>query len=294
MQTKQEIEQWLASAGTRPKHRLGQHFLIDLNLMRYLADAAGVHSGDVVLEVGCGTGSLTEELLLRGGSVVGIEVDPILFGIVQKRLAGAGNLTLLCGDVLEGKNALNHAVLEAVENALETSSGHLRLVSNLPYSVASSVMANLITGPLIAESMTVTVQQEVADRMAAVPRQKEYGPLSILMTATGDIQFLKHLPPTVFWPRPQVDSALVRFIRNPQKAAQIHNMDMFRQVVHLFMSHRRKMLKACVHFAEGDLAAVRHWTEIFAEAFVDGQHRPEELSAADYINIANLCFEQIR
>lgn len=294
MQTKQEIEQLLVSAGTRPKHRLGQNFLIDLNLMRALVQSAGVHSGDVVLEVGCGTGSLTEELVLHGGRVVGIEYDPVLFGIVRKRLARAENLTLLCGDVLESKHAFNHALLEALQKALNETGGRLLLVSNLPYNVASSVMANLIAGPLTAESMTVTVQKEVAERMAAAPGHKEYSPLSILMTATGDLHYLKHLPPTVFWPRPQVDSAMVRFVRNSEKAAQIHQMDLFRQVVHLFMSHRRKMLKACVHFAEGDLAEVRHWTQVFAEAFVDSHRRPEELSAADYINIANLCFEQIR
>jgi len=294
MQTKQEIEQLLAAAGTRPKHRLGQNFLIDLNLMRVLVQAAAVHSADVVLEVGCGTGSLTEELLLHSGRVVGIEYDPVLFGIVQKRLAREESLTLLCGDVLESKNTLNHAVLDALQKALEETGGRLLLVSNLPYNVASSVMANLIAGPLAAESMTVTVQKEVAERMAAVPGHKEYGPLSSLMTATGDLHYLNHLPPTVFWPRPQVDSAMGQFVRNPQKAAQIHNMDVFRQVVHLFMSHRRKMLKACIHFAEGQLTGVRHWAKVFAEAFVDGQRRPEELSAADYINIANLCFEQIR
>jgi 16S rRNA (adenine1518-N6/adenine1519-N6)-dimethyltransferase len=294
MQTKQEIEQMLAAAGTRPKHRLGQNFLIDLNLMRVLVQAAGVHSQDVVLEVGCGTGSLTEELVRYSGRVVGVEYDPVLYSIVQKRLTQADNLTLLCGDVLESKNTIHHAVSEALQKALDETGGRLLLVSNLPYSAATSVMANLISGPLTAESMTVTVQKEVADRMAAVPGHKEYSPLSILMAATGDLHYLKHLPPTVFWPRPQVDSAMVRFVRNPQKAAQIHNMDIFRQVVHLFMSHRRKMLKACIHFAEGELAAVRHWAEVFAEAFVDGQRRPEELSAADYINIANLCFEQLR
>lgn len=294
MQTKQEIEQLLAAAGTRPKHRLGQHFLIDLNLMHQLVEAAGIHGSDVVLEVGSGTGSLTEELAARSGYVVGVEYDPILFEIVRKRLADASNLTVLSGDVLESKNALNQAVISTLQKALEEYGGRLLLVSNLPYNVASSVMANLITGPLKAESMLVTVQKEVAERMTARPGQKAYGPLSILMAAAGEVHFLKPLPPTVFWPRPQVDSAMVRFVRNPNKAAQIHDMELFQQVVHLFMSHRRKMLKACVHFVEGQLCSVQRWPEVFAGAFVDAQQRPENLSAFDYINIANLCFEQLR
>jgi 16S rRNA (adenine1518-N6/adenine1519-N6)-dimethyltransferase len=109
------------------------------------------------------------------------------------------------------------------------------------------------------------------------------------MAATGSARIFRKLPPTVFWPRPQVDSAMVSFTRDPQKASQIHDMEIFHQVIALFMSHRRKMLKACVKFAEGDLAKVHRWTEIFTEAFVDPHHRPEELSASDYINIANLC-----
>ena len=126
------------------------------------------------------------------------------------------------------------------------------------------------------------------------PGQKEYGTLSILMTAAGDVRIFRRLPASVFWPRPQVESAMVSFVRSPEKAAQIQDMDTFRQVISLFMSHRRKMLKACVKFADGPLAKIRHWGEIFDEAFVDPHHRPEELSAADYINIANLCREQMR
>ncbi len=294
MQTKQDIERLLAVAGAKPRHRLGQNFLIDLNLMRFLVQAANIRSQDVALEVGCGTGSLTEALLERAGHVVGAECDPVLFQIAQKQLAGFANLTLLMTDILESKNTICAPVIEALRKARKEQSGRLLLTANLPYNAASSVMANLITGPLAADAMTVTVQKEVADRMTAGPGQKDYGPLSILMSAAGQVQFLKKLPPSVFWPRPQVDSAIVRFERDPKKVEQIHNMEFFQQVVHLLMSHRRKMIKACVHFAAADLSRVRHWSDVFAKAFVDPQRRPEELAAADYINIANACFEQTR
>lgn len=294
MQTKQDIERLLAGAGTKPRHRLGQHFLIDLNLMRFLVEAAHIHSPDVVLEVGCGTGSLTEELVGRAGHVVGVEFDPPLFGITKKRLAKVRHVTLIQSDVLESKNTIAHEVIEALQAACAEHTGRLLLVSNLPYNVASSVMANLITGLVVADGMVVTVQKEVADRMTAAPAHEEYGPLSILMAATGTVQMLKKLPPSVFWPRPQVDSAMVRFQRDPEKAAQIHDMNTFQQVIHLLMSHRRKMIKACVKFAEGDLMRVHNWPEVFKEAFIDPQNRPENLTAAKYINIANLCYEQTR
>ena len=294
MQTKQDIERLLAGAGAKPRHRLGQNFLIDLNLMRFLVEAAGIHSADAVLEVGCGTGSLTEELAARAGRLVGVEFDPVLFRIAKKRLADADNLTLICGDALESKNTINGDVIKALQAARADCGGRLLLVANLPYSVASSVMANLITGSPAAEAMIVTVQKEVADRMTAAPAHEDYGPLSILMAATGKVQVLKKLPPSVFWPRPQVDSAIVRFDRDAKKAGQIHDMNTFQQVIHLLMSHRRKMIKACVKFAEGDLANVHHWPDVFAEAFIDHQNRPENLTPAKYINIANLCYEQTR
>ena len=294
MQTKQDIEQLLAAAGTHPKHRLGQNFLIDLNLMRFLLDRAHIHSQDVVLEVGCGTGSFTEELVKEAGAVIGVEYDEDLFGILKRRLTQANNLTLINADILENKNVIQTEVIQAIREALAELPGKLLLVANLPYNVASSVMANLITGRLTADGMYVTVQKEVAQRMAAEPAHEEYGPLSILMAATGHVHILKKLPASVFWPRPQVESAIVSFIRDEKKVRQVHDMHTLRQVIHLFMSHRRKMIKACVKFAEGDLEKIRHWSDVFQEAFVDPQHRPEELTSENYINIANLCFEQIR
>jgi len=294
MQTKQDIERLLAGAGTAPKHRLGQNFLIDLNLMRLLVDEAHIHQQDVVLEVGPGTGSMTEALAERAGRVIAVEYDPPLARIVSTQLKSYANVILFNRDVLENKNAIHFEILDAVQKARAELGGRLLLVSNLPYGAGSAVMANLITGPVTADVMVVTVQKEVAERMAALPDHDAYGTLSILMSATGHVHIFRKLPPSVFWPRPQVESAMVSYIRDPQKVTQIHNMDTFREIITLFMGHRRKMLKACVKFAASGLGKVHGWNEIFAEAFVDPHHRPEQLSASDYINIANLCWEQIR
>ena len=294
MQTKQDIERLLAGAGLTPNRRLGQNFLIDLNLMRLLAEAAHLTPQDVALEVGTGTGSFTEELAIQAGHVVTVEYDTGLARVASSRLKVFDNVTFIQGDALESKNTINPEVLAAVAAARTQYAGRLLLTANLPYSVGSAVMANLIVGPVTADAMYVTVQKEVADRMAALPDHEEYGTLSILMAATGHVHLLRKLPASVFWPRPQVESAMVAYVRDPAKVAQIHDMDTFRRVITLFMGHRRKMLKACVKLTEGPLEKVRHWNAVFEEAFVDPHHRPEELSAADYINIANLCFEQIR
>jgi 16S rRNA (adenine1518-N6/adenine1519-N6)-dimethyltransferase len=293
MQTKQDIERLLAGVGAAPNRRLGQNFLIDLNLMRLLIDEAHIHRQDTVLEVGSGTGSMTEELAQRAGQVITVEYDNALARAAKAQLAKCTNVTLFNMDVLENKNAIHAEILEACAASRRQLGGRLLLVANLPYNVGSSVMANLITGPVVADTMTVTVQREVAQRMIAPPNHDDYGSLGILMGATGSAHIFRKLPPSVFWPRPQVDSSMVSFTRDPEKAAQIHDMKIFHQVIALFMNHRRKMLKACVKFADGDLAHVHGWTEIFAEACVEPHHRPEELRAADYINIANLCRQQI-
>ncbi len=294
MQTKQDIERMLAGAGLAPNRRLGQNFLIDLNLMRMLAEAAQLTPQDIALEVGTGTGSFTEELSGRAGRVITVEYDTGLGRLAAAHLAKLDNVTLIQGDALENKNTLNPDILTAVTAARKHCTGRLLLTANLPYSVGSAVMANLIIGPLVADAMFVTVQKEVADRMAALPGHDDYGTLSILMTAAGQVHLLRKLPASVFWPRPQVESAMVAFQRDPAKIAQIQDMEIFRQVIALLMGHRRKMLKACVKCAEGTLASIRHWPAIFEEAFVDPHHRPEELTAADYINIANLCRQQMR
>ena len=294
MQTKQDIERLLAGAGTQPNKRLGQNFLIDLNLMRLLIDAAHINDQDVVLEVGTGTGSFSEGIAERAGHLVTVEYDDLLAPIAKKQLETFSNVTTFNMDILANKNAIAPEVLEAVEKVREDFAGRFILVANLPYNVGSSVMANLITGPVRADAMYVTVQKEVADRMASAPNHSEYGPLSILMSATGNVHILRKLPPSVFWPRPQVHSAMVCFERDEAKAGQIHDMQTFRDVINLFMGHRRKMLKACVKFAHERLDKVRHWNEVFEEAFVDPHKRAEELSAAQYISIANLCYEQSR
>jgi len=293
MQTKTDIQRLLAGAGVEPNKRLGQHFLIDLNLMEFLLTNAAITKNDIVLEVGTGTGSLTGELVKRAGKVIAVECDDVLAEVTKQHLRNAENLEIVAADVLENKNTINHEVIEKLLQAKEEFFGRVLLVANLPYNVASSVMLNLLDGPVVADEMVVTVQKEVAQRMAAAPGSEDYGILSIFLSAMGQCKVLRKLTPKVFWPVPQVDSAMVRFDRDQKKADEIRNVQLFKQVVDLFMGHRRKMMRACVKYADGKLANVHNWEDIFTRAFVEPHHRPEELSAVDYIAIANLCNEAI-
>jgi 16S rRNA (adenine1518-N6/adenine1519-N6)-dimethyltransferase len=304
MQTKQQIQQLLTSAGASINKRLGQHFLIDLNLMRLLIDSADISDNDIVLEVGCGTGSLTEGLAEHAGYCIAVEYDRILADIAKSRLTKAKNVKIIHADILKNKHTINPLVSNALASARKKYTGRILLVANLPYNVASPVMLNLVTGPLVVDSMCVTVQKQVADRMTASPAcpertrgsrrdSKEYGILSILLSATGDIKLIRNLKPTVFWPAPKVDSAIVRFVRNKEKVHQIKDMKLFSEVVGLFMCHRRKTLTACSKLADSKLAKVEDWQDIFNRASIDPRKRPEQLSPEEYIAIANLCDEII-
>ncbi len=287
MQTKRQIQQLLSSAGVSPNRRLGQHFLIDLNLMRLLVDSANIRKDDVVLEVGCGTGSLTEALAGKSGRTIAVELDRNLARIAEKQLAKTENIELINADILQSKNAISHAVTNALARACEKCPGRILLVANLPYNVASPVMMNLVTGPIIADRMHVTVQKEVADRMTAAPASSDYGILSIFLGATGDTETIRILKPTVFWPQPQVDSTMVSFIRSRAKSGRIANMELFSETVHLFMGHRRKTLLACSRLAHGKLARIANWPEILEQCCIDSTKRPGQLGAKDYIAIAN-------
>ena len=293
MQTKQQIQQLLASAGASVNKRFGQHFLTDLNLMRLLVDSAHIRSNDIVLEVGCGTGSLTENLAERAGSVIAVELDDALAQIAKRQLAKAKNVEIINTDILETKHIISRNVTNALEIARKKYSGRLLLVANLPYSVASPVMLNLVTSLIVADSMYVTVQKQVADRMTADPGSRQYGTLSIFLAATGNVKTERVLKPTVFWPQPKVDSAMVSFIRDKEKASRIHNMKLFSEVVNLFMGHRRKMLKSCAKFPRGRLTEINNWPQIFEQSFINPHHRPEQLSPEYYVTIANLCYQYL-
>jgi len=291
MQTKRQIQELLTFAGVAPNRRLGQHFLVDLNLMRLVVDSAGITAGDVVLEIGTGTASLTEALAEQAGQVVTVELDPTLAGIARSRLAEETNVQALHTDALSNKGSMAPAVVEAVAAARTRLPGTPRtlLVANLPYDVASPIMINLIKGHPTVDAMCVTVQKEVAERMIASPGRRDYGTLSIFLQATGKVELLRTLPPGAFWPPPQVDSAIVRYARDPAKISNIKDLSLFGDVVSLFIGHRRKMLRACVKAAPPELPGRDSWSGIFEQCAIDPTRRPEELPPDRYVALANAC-----
>jgi 16S rRNA (adenine1518-N6/adenine1519-N6)-dimethyltransferase len=289
MQSKNQLRQLLESAGVRPNKRFGQHFLIDLNLMRLLIDTADIQKDDVVLEVGCGTGSLTEAITEKAGFCVAVEIDEVLANIARTQLAGRTNVEIITDDVLENKFTINPVVIDALNRARALHKGRLLLIGNLPYAAATPLMLNLISGPVVFDAMFVTVQKEVANRMTAAPGSKDYGILSILLTGTGNIKHIRTLKPTVFWPQPQVDSAMISYTPNAKKISQIKSVETLSAVAGGLLQHRRKMLKSCCKLITDKLGKIENWPEIFEKCGIDSAKRPDQLAPMQFVAIANLC-----
>ncbi len=205
-----DIVGMLRAHGIRPHTGLGQHFLHDANKIQQVVAAAGPSAGETVLEVGAGTGALTERLLAADASVIAVEVDPGLISILRERLGpDRPGFRLVEGDVLETK----HRLSPEVARALGRRDRSFQLVANLPYQVASPLLATLATDWPGMHRAVVTIQKEVADRLMAPPGKKEYGPLGILVGAIYHVDPVAQVPPSCFWPRPKVGSTVVRLVR---------------------------------------------------------------------------------
>ncbi|NIL96347.1 MAG: ribosomal RNA small subunit methyltransferase A, partial [Planctomycetales bacterium] len=200
---------------------------------------------DVILEVGTGTGGMTGMLAGRAAAVVTVELDRHLFQMAAEELAGCENVTMLCQDALRNKNTIDKRVLDAVDQQREAGPArHFKLVANLPYNIATPLISNLLAQPSPPQTMTVTIQKELADRLTAQPGTKDYGHLSVWVQSQCEVSLIRILPPTVFWPRPKVESAIVHIVLDPEKRRRIADLDFFHRFTRALFFHRRKYLRS--------------------------------------------------
>jgi 16S rRNA (adenine1518-N6/adenine1519-N6)-dimethyltransferase len=243
-QTTAYLKQLFVEVGFVIDAKRGQNFLVDLNLLDLLERSAGITPADVVLEVGTGTGALSERLSRAAKHVVTREVDSRLACLARDKLIDCDNVTLVEGDVLAGKHRFAPAVLAAIEAAIAASPGaRLLLVANLPYCVATPVISNLLALPRPFDTAVVTVQREMGERMTAAAGSHSYNALSVWIGAQCRSELVRVLPPSVFWPRPKVDSAIVRLDLEPDRRARIGDLARFHDFVRDIFCHRRKVLR---------------------------------------------------
>jgi len=279
VQTRREIEGLLAAAGIHPRKRFGQHFLVDGNLMRLLAASAELDPHDMVLEVGPGTGGLTDLLAGHVQELLCVEIDRDLHAIMIDRFAAASGVTILQGDILESKHAIREDVARAISGFDGRGSGSVKLVANLPYQVATPLIMNLLISYPQVTRLCFTVQQEVADRLLAKHACKEYGPLSIVAQTACRIATTAQLPPHVFWPRPAVGSAMLRMDVKDAPLMAPTELQAFSTFVRSVFDHRRKTLRSALGFVVEDDVRDRVCRTL------DATRRPESFSIDEWLDI---------
>lgn len=270
-----EVRRIAEAIGLRPTKQRGQNFVVDANTVRRIVRTSGVGPDDVVVEVGPGLGSLTLELLGVARQVVAVEIDPVLAGRLPVTVADhapdhADRLHLVQADAMR---------VEDLPGPAPTA-----LVANLPYNVSVPVLLHLLERFDSIESVLVMVQAEVAHRLAAGPGSRTYGVPSVKASWYCDVALAGTIGRQVFWPVPNVDSALVSLRRRPTPGDETLRRATFR-VVDAAFAQRRKTLRAALSGLVGSGAAAE---EALRSAGVDPQARGEQLDVADFARIATV------
>lgn len=281
----EKLKASFAAAGIRPLTKLGQNFLLDRNQVNYIARTGAVGPDDVVLEVGPGTGFLTRELAATGALVLAVELDRKLIEVARAETADFPNVFFIGGDILAGKYGLNPAVPEKLAElmALKGPRASLKSVSNLPYSAGTPFCANLFGSPLPWATAVFLIQYEVAQRLLAGPGDEEYGGLSISRAlATTAAKLERKVPPQVFWPRPRVDSAVIRLeFKPPAERTGLPWRQLRRLTMAAFAARRKSLRNALCSLAERETLEAA-----IAAAGLSPEARAPTLSPEDYLRLA--------
>jgi 16S rRNA (adenine1518-N6/adenine1519-N6)-dimethyltransferase len=285
-QTLSYLRNLFEERGLRPKNKLGQSFLIDLNLLDLLLRSAELTREDLVLEVGSGTGSLTARLSEQAGAVFSVEIDPAFYELARETVQGRENLLLLHADILKNKNLLNPRVTAALADFRQRAGcSRFKLVANLPYAVATPVIANFLIAEPDLERVVAMVQWEMAERLTARPSTKDYSALSVLVQSLADVELIRRLPPAAFWPRPQVASAIVLIRPNVAKRARVGDVVCFRNFLRDLYVHRRKNLRGALAGLPSGRVPREEVDRKLAELGLPGTTRSETLDIEQHLRL---------
>ena len=286
-QTRTHLISLFQELGLHPRGDLGQNFLIDLNLIEYIIHEARLGPDDVVLEVGAGTGGLTQ-YLSAAAALVSVEYDTNMYALACRAVEGRSNVTLLNTDALKSKNQIAPVVMEALRRELGVDpQRRLKLIANLPYNIGTSVIANLIASDLPWELMIVTIQWELAERMVAKPKTGDYSALSVYLQAHCHLKTLKKLGPSVFWPRPTIDSAIVRIDPNPESSSKILNRAQFQLFLRDIFTQRRKHLRGVIVNLYKPQLSKEQIDSVLDSMKLPPETRAEELEVEQLVELSN-------
>lgn len=263
--------------GFKFSKRLGQNFLIDDSVLEDIINSSNITKDDLVIEIGPGVGTLTKELLKKAKKVYAIELDSDLIPILNEELKEYNNFELIHKDAL--KVDFNEFIGE--ENSI-------KLVANLPYYVTTPIISKLINGNYKFESLTIMIQKEVGERIAAKPSTKEYGALSILVQYYCYAEIVRKVSSDSFVPKPKVDSIVVKLSKLSEPRVKVKSKELFFKIVRNSFNMRRKTLwngLKSLNLPKEDLE------KAFYEAGIDPKRRGETLSLDEFGKLSDCIYD---
>lgn len=258
------------------KKSLGQHFLLNPVTIDQIIDAAHVGPKDCVLEIGPGPGVMTERLARRCQQIIAVEKDTELASSLRGRLAALQNLKIIEGDILDYD----------LSSLLDPARKY-KVVSNLPYNIATAILFRLFDARRFFISFYLMVQREVAERIVAKPGSKDFGILSIMSQIYSENRIILKLPPGAFTPPPKVDSAVVQFQLSVKLRYPIQDFFLFRKIVEAAFSKRRKTIRNSLRAALQS-CSIDMLDKVLAGAHIDPKTRPEDLPIEKFVEVANV------
>jgi len=269
---------WLRRFGLHARKGLGQHFLIDEEVLQQVVAAAELTSSDVVVEIGPGLGVLTRELAQRAGWVITVELDNSLAVILKQTLAPLGNVTVVNEDILKVDPA---TLLEGVKGKFPSVQEGYKVVANLPYYITSAVLRHFLEASAKPQSVVVMVQKEVAEAIVAKPGQMSV--LSVSVQLYGKPEIVSYVPPESFYPPPEVDSAILRIALYPESIVAVNDTASFFALVRAGFCASRKQIGNSL--AQGLGLPKAEVLAVLEEAGIAPQRRAETLSLDEWARL---------
>ncbi len=275
-----ETRKKLESRGFSPNKRFGQNFLTDENVLDGIVEAAGIEPSDTVLEIGPGTGALTRRLAEKAAGVCAVEIDRGLAGMLEDEFKDDERVRIICGDVL--KTDLN---------ALLSEYAPVKVVANLPYYITTPILLELLPDERLFKSFVIMIQKEVADRMSATPGNKDYGALSLMIRYYGEPQIIMDVPPSAFYPAPEVTSAVVRIDRHETPPVRSDDPDRMFALIRAAFGKRRKTLVNAVSSDPKLNLSPDSIRNALRSMGIDEAVRGEKLSLEDFAKLTGILFK---
>ena len=273
------IKQELLEYGIFPKKRLGQHFLVDRNVLDRVIQTAEVGKDDVIIEVGPGLGEMTHALARLAKQVIAVEIDAKLVEILKKKLAECPNVEVVRSDILKVD----------FKHFYKKEGQPIKVVANLPYQISTPLLFCFIEAREVFSTFTLMVQKEVAERMVASPGGKEYGKLSVLLQVFLDLSVRFFIPPSAFFPRPKVESAVVHMSFREKSVVRLEDEEWFKKIVKGCFGYRRKTLMNALKHS--GLPLPQSIESRMQTIGIDPQKRPETLTIQDLVHLAEALKE---